>query len=372
MDSPEQVLHDPTLRHTLARQAAGQAPGGLLRSLKVKLISTCNLRCTMCRYWRIPRRALALDVVRAVLEDAAALGCRKVHLSGGEVTLYPELPSVIAHATTRGLRVNLTTNGVLLDRGRARQWIDAGLHAVSVSLDGATAATHDAIRGVVGAFDQTIKGVRNLMREILRQGSRLRLRINCVVQRRNLHELPDLVRLAVELGACDLVPMPVDGASADRPSLDALKRYNREVAPEVFRLRQRHGLPTSDERIYPWGRSEREQALAVRGLYALGHYERHLCYAPWLHAFVSHLGDVFACCMTAERMPALGNVNAQRLSAIFTGAAYECFRADMRRRRLAQCGHCDQFLAENRLLAEALGPAPVPADRFPLPVLSTT
>src|SRR5438309_540574 len=83
-------------------------------------------------------------------------------------------------------------------------------------------------------------------------------------------------------------------------------------------------------------------AAAARGLYARGHYEAHLCYAPWLHAFVSHLGDVFACCMTAERMPSLGNVNRQRLADLFAGPAYEDFRAAMRQRRLEACGHCDQ------------------------------
>ena len=56
------------------------------------------------------------------------------------------------------------------------------------------------------------------MRENGRRGGKVRLRINTVVQRRNLAEQAELVRLAVELGACDVVPMPIDGESADRPS----------------------------------------------------------------------------------------------------------------------------------------------------------
>src|SRR4051812_24867356 len=98
MDSPEQLLDDPPLRQRLLRQVGGDEPGGILRSLKIKLLSTCNLRCRMCRYWRIPRRELPLDVVQSVLTDAAEMGCRKVHLSGGEVTLYPDLVAVVAHA----------------------------------------------------------------------------------------------------------------------------------------------------------------------------------------------------------------------------------------------------------------------------------
>jgi MoaA/NifB/PqqE/SkfB family radical SAM enzyme len=372
MDSPEHLLTDPEARDRLARHVAGGAPAGLLRSLKIKLLSTCNLRCVMCRYWRIPRRSLPLDVVRRVIDDAAGLGCRKVHLSGGEVTLYPDLVAVIQHAAGRGLRVNLTTNAVLLDRPRARAWLDAGLHAVSVSLDGARAATHDAIRGVAGSFDQAVKGVRNLQRESQRYGGRLRLRINTVMQRGNLDEMPDLIGLAAELGACDVVPMPVDGAGADRPGIDELRRYNAESAPSVLDRRRKYGLPTAPERIYPFGRSDDELAQAARGHYALGYYDRHLCYAPYLHTFVSHHGDVFACCMTAERMPPLGNVHRESLADIFTGSAYERFRAEMRRRRLAMCAHCDQFLPENRALRDGLGEAPAPPARsaFPLPLMN--
>jgi MoaA/NifB/PqqE/SkfB family radical SAM enzyme len=367
VDSPEQLLDDPALRRLLHAQVAGREQGGLLRSLKVKLLSTCNLRCTMCDYWRIPRRRLEREVACRLLDDAAVLGCRKVHLSGGEVTLYPDLVSVIDHAVMKGLRVNLTTNGVLLDRPTARAWIDAGLHAVSVSLDGSCAATHDAIRGVAGAFDQAVKGIRSLRRECQRRGSRLRLRINTVLQRRNLSEMPALLRLAVELGACDVVPMPVDGASADRPVLDDILRYNARVAPEVADVRRKFGLPATLERIFPLGRTRDEIALAARGHYALGHYDRHLCYAPWLHAFVSHHGDVFACCMTNERMPPLGNVHETSLKEIFRGAAYDRFRREMTVRRLAMCSHCDQFLPENRLMDDRLGPPGLGASVPPIP-----
>ena len=367
MDDPAPLLADPITRAALARQAHGEPAGTLLRSLKIKLISTCNLRCVMCRYWRIPRRFLPVDGVLTVLDSAVSLGCRKVHLSGGEVTLYEGLESVIARAS-RAMRVNLTTNAVLLDRPRARRWIDAGLHAVSVSLDGATADTHDAIRGVRGAFDQSIKGIRSLVREREKRGARIRLRINTVVQRKNLPEQAALLRLAAELGACDVVPMPVDGASADRPDATDIARYNTTIAPKITNLRLRYGFPAGTERVYPFGVSPEEVARAANGSYSLGYYERHQCYAPYLHAFVSHLGEVFACCMTAERMPSLGNVLTESLADIFRGPRYEAFRADMRRQRLPMCEKCDQFLPENRQIRDALGepPAPANADRVEL------
>jgi radical SAM protein with 4Fe4S-binding SPASM domain len=373
MDNLRELLDDPEQRHRLACHISGEEQASLLRSLKVKLISTCNLRCGMCRYWRIPRRSLPLDVVRAVLDSAAGLGCRKVHLSGGEVTLYEPLPAVIRHAARLGMRVNLTTNGVLVDKERARSWLDGELHGASFSIDGARAETHDAIRGVAGAFKQTVKGIRVLRREILRRVSRTRIRINTVLQRDNLHELPDLHRLAAELGAVDVVPMPVDGTDVPRPTREQIIAYNTEIAPEIHRLRQRYGMSLDEQKVYPFGRTEAELTEAVAGRHALGYYEHHLCYAPYLHSFVGHTGNVYACCMTSERMPSLGNVLEQSLADIFRSPAYEAFRRSMRSRRLPMCAHCDQYLEENSLVSTRLGPMALPVEPmrrvYPLSVL---
>jgi MoaA/NifB/PqqE/SkfB family radical SAM enzyme len=373
MDNLPDLLADPDARGQLARHVAGGEPAGLLRSLKLKLISTCNLRCRMCRYWRIPRRSLPVATVCQVLDSAVGLGCRKVHLSGGEVTLYDDLPAVIAHAVGLGMRVNLTTNGVLVDRTRARRWIDAGLHAASFSLDGSCPATHDAIRGVAGAFERTVKGMRVLRRESERRRARVRLRVNMVLQRSNLAELPGVIRLAAELGAVDVVPMPVDGAGAERPTPQEIHAFNATRAGEVLKLRRRFGMPCHAGRLYPFGRTEEEVAQAAAGHYALGYYQRHLCYAPYLHAFVGHTGDVYACCMTAERMPSLGNVCRQSLADIFRGPAYEALRRQMSARRLPMCSHCDQFLEENRLVGSRLGERAVPGRMaYSLPLVSSS
>ena len=102
----------------LQRQINGQAPATLLRSIKVKIISNCNLRCEMCRYWQITKQQLDEPTVLSLLDHAAALGARKVHFSGGEVTLHPALNSFIEHASRLGMRVNLTSNGIAMNKQR--------------------------------------------------------------------------------------------------------------------------------------------------------------------------------------------------------------------------------------------------------------
>ena len=112
----DELLREAETRRRLARHVEGGEPAGLLRSIKLKIISTCNLRCEMCKYWRIAKETLPRETIFAVLDSAASLGCAKVHLSGGEVTLHKHLNDAIEHAQNLGMRVNLTSNGVLMNK----------------------------------------------------------------------------------------------------------------------------------------------------------------------------------------------------------------------------------------------------------------
>ena len=358
------MLRDEDVIRRLADHVAGGPPAGLLRSVKIKIISTCNLRCRMCKYWRIPPRALPREVVLRALDDAATLGCAKVHFSGGEVTLHPDLDPFIARAAGLAMRVSLTTNGVLVDKDRARAWVGAGLRNASFSLEASKPEAHDEIRGVPGAFRRTVRGIRTLRREIDRRHAKTGIHVNNVLLRENLADHARLVRLAGELGAGDVVPMPVDGDGVERPTAEEIRRFNEDVVPKVAELRRQYGMPLNSGRLYPFGRTDEEIRLAAAGQYALGYYEDELCFAPHLHAFVSHQAEVYACCMTRGKTPPLGNVIDQSLAEIFVSPEYERLRRSMRRERLEPCARCDMFLKENRLVRDRLAmrhpPQPAP------------
>lgn len=364
------LLQDADFRKSLLRQVQQGEPPTALRSLKLKIISNCNLRCEMCNYWRIAKQQLDLETIRRTLDHAVALGCLKVHLSGGEVSLHHDLPAAIEHGASLGLRMNLTTNGVLVDKSRARDWIGRGLRAACLSLDGSKTKTHDRIRGVPGAYRRTVRAIRTLIRENARLGGKLQVRINNVLSDRNLDELPALIRLGGELGVADVLPMPIDGKRSARPSPAEIARFNAEISPQVAELRRQFKMPLDAARIYPFGRTPDEIASSANGKYGFGHYEQHLCYAPYLHAFVSHTGDVFACCMTRERMPSLGNVRNETLTDIFLGPKYQQFRREMNVSRLPICANCDQYLRENRLVDRRLGQSEQPLLAI-TPTLST-
>src|SRR5205823_7743143 len=105
---------------------------------------------------------------------------------------------------SRGIDTGFNTNGSLLIPERAEALIRAGLAWLHVSLDGATAATYESIRDG-GAFDRVCENLRSLIAVKRRLGtSRPRVEMVLVAMRRNVAELPELVRLAAGLGVARL------------------------------------------------------------------------------------------------------------------------------------------------------------------------
>ena len=357
----EELIAKPGFLESLEHSLDATAEPPLLREAKIKLTSFCNLRCQMCHYWETKREdALSGERWRQVLGELATLGCRKVHFSGGEVFLRRDFLDLVEHAVGAGIKVNMTTNGTLVDRAKAKRMVRAGVNSISISLDGPGSKVHDRIRGVRGAFRRSLRTIRWLQR--FSEGARrpVKVRVNFVVMNDNFRTLPEMVRLAGELGVLELNPMPVDekGPRKKRLSRSQIEEYNREIAPRVLELRQQYGLSTAPDKVYPFGVTPEEVKLSRDGFYARGFYERRACLAPWLHTFLAWNGDVYLCCMTNGRMGALGNAGRQTMREIFHGDPYRRVRESfMAGRHLAPCHRCDLFLVENARLHGALGEA---------------
>ena len=161
----------------------------------------CQLACTHCRADAIRFRdpaELSTEEGRRLLDELASFGTPRplVVLTGGDPFERPDLVELVEYGTSLGLSVALSpsvtdrlTRAVLVDLH------DAGAKAVSLSLDGATADSHDAFRRVDGVFDATIDAARTI-REI-----GFRLQINTTVTRGNVRELPHVLQRVIDLGA---------------------------------------------------------------------------------------------------------------------------------------------------------------------------
>ncbi len=160
------------------------------------MTKACNLRCQHCYARATAGPApgeLSTAEARAMIEDLAAYGAPVLLFSGGEPLLRPDLSELIRHAVGRGMRAVISTNGTLITRDKAREFKDLGLSYVGVSLDGRK-LVHDRFRGVEGAFDQALAGIRNCLAEGVKTGLRF------TIHRGNAPEVPGIFDLLEKEG----------------------------------------------------------------------------------------------------------------------------------------------------------------------------
>jgi radical SAM protein with 4Fe4S-binding SPASM domain len=135
---------------------------------EIALTYRCQNRCTFC-YASAPDRGLEVPemttdevkrILDAIVDDAHV---PSVSFTGGEPTLRPDLPELIAYARSRRLRTNLITNGIRCGaNGYVENLAEAGLDSAQVSLEAADAEIHDAVVGHAGAWQRTVQGLRKL------------------------------------------------------------------------------------------------------------------------------------------------------------------------------------------------------------------
>ena len=161
------------------------------------LTSACNLACLHC-YIRAGARGAreltheeAVDVVRQMSD----LGVPLVLFSGGEPLMRPDVLDLIRETVDRGIKVALSTNGTLITEDVAGRLSRMGVSYVGISLDSPRPEWHDSFRGVRGAFDMTMRGIRRSVEAGLDVGLRL------TVTSRNAGDVAEMLRLAREVGA---------------------------------------------------------------------------------------------------------------------------------------------------------------------------
>jgi Fe-coproporphyrin III synthase len=138
---------------------------------------TCNLRCTHCYSDSAARKyegELTFEQGCSLLDDLAGFGVPAVLLSGGEPLARRDTLQLAEYARSLGLKLTLSTNGTLIDEATAATIKRLGFTYVGVSFDG-VGATNDLFRGVVGAFDRAMRGIRNLKAVGQKVGLRLTL-----------------------------------------------------------------------------------------------------------------------------------------------------------------------------------------------------
>ena len=169
-----------------------------LRMIAWEVTRGCNLACVHCRASsKYGPYEDELDTARCLklIDEIAAFSSPVIILTGGEPYFREDIFEIASYGTQKGLRMVLATNGTLVTDEIARRTIDAGVQRVSISLDGPDAASHDAFRGVTGAFEGAMAGIEAFKR------AGMEFQINTTITRLNLGRMEDIYEMAIRIGA---------------------------------------------------------------------------------------------------------------------------------------------------------------------------
>ncbi len=133
-----------------------------LRLVAWEVTRRCNLSCLHCR--ASAESGPYLDELSTeegfhFMEQIREVGRPVVILTGGEPLLRPDIFDLARYGYSLGLRMVMAVNGTLLDIENAFKLKASGIQRISISMDGATAESHDLFRQVKGAFNGVIKGI---------------------------------------------------------------------------------------------------------------------------------------------------------------------------------------------------------------------
>jgi heme b synthase len=269
-----------------------------LRLLAWETTRRCNLACLHCRAAAgsgpYPGELSTVEGIK-LLDDLATMGPVVVILTGGEPLIREDIYDLAAYGTRAGHRMVMAVNGTLVTAAVAARLKDAGIQRVSISIDGATAESHDRLRGVPGAYAGALAGLAAL------REAGLPFQINTTVTRGNRAELPAIHDLALKLDAAahhvfvlvptgrgELLLEELVSPSEYEDTLKWLLARQREgklfikptCAPQYYRL-WREEAAAQGEKITP----------ASHGLEAM----TKGCLGGQGFAFVSYKGEVQPC-----------------------------------------------------------------------------
>lgn len=268
------------------------------RLIAWEITRSCTLRCQHCRAAAV-RAAyegeFTLDEIKKVIDSIAARFQPILILTGGEPMLRADLLDIVRYATQTGLRPVMATCGTLLTEQSAQKLKDSGVQRISVSIDGPDAGSHDAFRGVPGAFDAAMKGIA-AARKV-----GLPFQINTTVTRRNWAQLPRILDLAVSLDAAAFHPfllVPVGRGKDLADEVLGAQEYE-QVLNTIYDLSRASSIPFKPTCAPHYYRVLRQRESAegrpvTHGTHGLDAMTRG-CMGGTGFAFISHVGKVQIC-----------------------------------------------------------------------------
>lgn len=309
----------------------------------------CNLKCLHCMASQLPRGKgeLSLEEIFGLLTSLDEAGTWSLKISGGEPMTHPQIEDILLYAARCRFSVAFLTNATLINEqnittfATVAQMKGKNGFALGISLDGASAETHEWLRRVPGSFWKTLHAL-----ELLKQAN-IPFNINSIIHRKNLHELEKMIELAFDKGATSIafvIPCPLGRASGNK-ELAFLSEEVRAIGEKFARLQEKYPNVSFEHRHMvfpkqfhplPWVKSKNRSTDTEFITPPPG-----TCPAGMTHMAISSYGIVYPCidALGVDDM-AMGNIREEDVVQIWRKNSWNLFRGGFTFDQLWVCNTC--------------------------------
>ena len=197
------------------------------------ITKACNFKCIHC-YENAGKKAddeLTTDEIIEGIDKLSRLGVASIAFSGGEPTVHPGIIDLIKLASEDGMYVSMASNGFKTAKiEHAKEFADAGLLFVQISLDGLNPETHDNFRGVPNSWNRAVQSIKNF----LELG--VFVEVSTTVTQENYDEIPGMIDFMRELGVewfmlYNFIPT---GSGSEVRDLDLTPKQRNELLKLIY------------------------------------------------------------------------------------------------------------------------------------------
>ena len=289
--------------------------------LQVETSRVCNLNCKMCEYsyGKNKGQLLNLENFNKIISQFPYLD--SLDLTGiGEPFCNPDFIQMIKSAKDKGVRVEFSTNGTLLDKNNIEELVKLGVDKICFSMDAATKETYENIR-IGASFDKVTRNISLLTKEISKTNSKkTKVYLSYIITKENIDEIVKFPYLAKELGVKnifyrDLITFDSSPYTKEDTFAAREESVRKEIRDELMSLSVSLGMGI--------GLSE--------SLLISAKPRKKMCYRPWKSCFVDVFGNLYPCCHVTQKnrdiMPfSFGNIIGQEDNGIWNGLKYKSLR----------------------------------------------
>lgn len=305
--------------YCLTRWTGRPIQWGLPLTVSIEPTTACNLRCPECpsglRAFTRETGNLKEDFFRNTIEELRRELLYLIFYFQGEPYINPKFLDMVRHAHEKGIYTITSTNGHFLNDENARKTIASGLDRLIISVDGTTQDTYAQYR-IGGTLEQVLEGARNVVKWKKQLKSKTpHLIFQFLVVRPNEHQIPDIYRLAQEIGV-------------DEVKLKTAQVYDYAEGNPL--------IPTLDQYARYRQRSD--------GGWELKHRLHNHCWKLWHACVITWDGLVVPCCFDKDAQHRLGDLKNTSFRALWHSEAYQQFRTKLLKGRdqIDICTNCTE------------------------------